>query len=535
MMSTTEISPTLGLGMRKSVSISKTMVTEFDKKKIMTPEDSPIMKKSRQLRSKSVGKIANNLRYEMFERNLQKIIKKIKRERNEGMPGSPGKIIKKVNLINFLKKGRLDLDSTGIPCLLHFMRKMLKILIKAQKKEKVKKKIVFHLINIVEADKSRRESKISSIKGENNTRKNSSITESSSESDQSEKSDSYKEEDLHNDIDLNTQITEKACFSDDESNIRRCAKKQEEGFLSLITINDFDFIKLISKGAYGRVWLVKRKITGDHYAMKIINFADRKNMNQIDSLRTEKKVFEKLKGDFVVKAVFTFVHNSYLCIVMEFMIGGDFGHILEKLGALEEDDARFYIAEMALALDNLHQLGIVHRDLKPDNILLNKNGHIKLTDFGLSEVGVQKHTKVKKAAKRNSIFNSLTAKTTATLDRRLSLMVPSTTSSLVKKNNDKPAPAILSDEFSTIPEVDEEATENLAPKNGNRVIGTPDYMAPEVINGTCYDDPCIDWWSVGVLLFEFIVGIPPFNDPDVDVVFENIVKRKIPWDELQIG
>jgi len=377
---------------------------------------------------------------------------------------------------------------------------------------------------------------MSSIK-ENNTRKNSSISESESESEDSDKSSSYKEEDLHNDIDLNIQITEKACFSDDESNIRRCAKKQEEGFSSLITINDFEFIKLISKGAYGRVWLVRRKITGDHYAMKIINFADRKNMNQIDSLKTEKKVFEKLKGDFVVKAVFTFVHNSYLCIVMEFMIGGDFGHILEKLGAMEEDDARFYIAEIVLALDNLHQLDIVHRDLKPDNILLNKNGHIKLTDFGLSEVGVQKHTKVKKAAKRNSIFNSLTAKTTATLDRRLSLMVPTTTTTpILKKIPEipKPTPAILSDEFSTIPEVDEEAAET-APRNGNRVIGTPDYMAPEVINGTCYDDPCIDWWSVGVLLFEFIVGIPPFNDPNIDVVFENIVKRKIPWDELQIG
>lgn len=304
---------------------------------------------------------------------------------------------------------------------------------------------------------------------------------------------------------------------------------QEDGFSSIIGITDFEFIKLISKGAYGRVWLVQRKITGDYYAMKIINFADRKNMNQIDSLKKEKKVFEVLKGDFVVKATFTFVHNSYLCIVMELMIGGDFNNILESFGALEEDVAKFYIAEIVLALSNLHQLGIVHRDLKPDNILLNKNGHIKLTDFGLSEVGIQKQKRANKLGRRTSIINSLIPTTS---ERKIVFSRTSTTSSVIAKLSD---PVILHDEFSTIPEVDEEAPETATSIKGNRIIGTPDYMAPEVINGTCYDDPCIDWWSVGVILFEFIVGIPPFNDSNMDVVFENILKRKIPWDELQIG
>lgn len=364
----------------------------------------------------------------------------------------------------------------------------------------------------------------------------SAIISESSEEDSDSHDDSSDDEDEDRneeeaELILDEEQIEKTYFSDDESNLKRCAKKQEDGLISIITISDFEFVKIISKGAYGRVWLVRRKITGDYYAMKIIDFAERKNMNQIDSLKKEKKVFEVIKGDFVVKAVFTFVHNSYLCIVMEFMIGGDLSSILERFGALDEDVAKFYIAEMVEAVSNLHQLGIVHRDLKPDNILLNKNGHIKLTDFGLSEVGIQKHTKVNNAnRKRSSIFNSLAPHN----DRKLSIIVPNSNNGVCKTNFEKPSPSILSDQFSTIPEVDEDA-EPTGPRKGARMVGTPDYMAPEVITGVCYDDPCLDWWSVGVILFEFIVGVPPFNDSTKEAVFSNILRRNIPWDELQIG
>ena len=326
---------------------------------------------------------------------------------------------------------------------------------------------------------------------------------------------------------------EKHFFSDDESNIRRCAKNQEKGLSSIITIEDFEFIKLINKGAYGKVWLVRRKITGDYYAMKIINFADRKNLNQIDSLKKEKKVFEVLKGDFVVKAIFTFVHQNYLCIVMEVMIGGDFSNVLEKFGALEEDVAKFYIAEIVVALKNLHQLGIIHRDLKPDNILLNKDGHIKLTDFGLSELGIQKQKKASNLGRRCSIVSGSSPKgRNFSNEKGFSGLVTGASSSSIDK---KSSSIVLSNGFTTIPEVEEEGSEVLKSTQGNRIIGTPDYMAPEIINGTCYDDPCIDWWSVGVILFELIVGVPPFNDTELETVFTNIVKRKIPWSELRIG
>ena len=89
-----------------------------------------------------------------------------------------------------------------------------------------------------------------------------------------------------------------------------------------------------------------------------------------------------------MKAVYTFTHLNSLCFVLEYMIGGDFGSILHKYGYLDEEIAKFYIAELILAVENMHNVGIIHRDLKPDNILLDSDGHIKLTDFGLSEVGL---------------------------------------------------------------------------------------------------------------------------------------------------
>ncbi|RYE26775.1 MAG: hypothetical protein EOP48_34935, partial [Sphingobacteriales bacterium] len=183
-----------------------------------------------------------------------------------------------------------------------------------------------------------------------------------------------------------------------------CVKDVEVTFpiKPLIGINDFKPIKMISKGAFGRVWLMKRKATNDYYAIKIVNLAEKglKNNQELNNLKNENRVFGRAQKDFVVRALFTFTHDTFICFAMEYMLGGDFGDILHKYCCLEEDVARFYIAEIVLALEYLHSLKIVHRDLKPDNILLDKNGHAKLTDFGLSEVGISQKIKV-----RGSILN----------------------------------------------------------------------------------------------------------------------------------
>jgi len=102
----------------------------------------------------------------------------------------------------------------------------------------------------------------------------------------------------------------------------------------------------------------------------------------------------------VVKAYYTFSHNTSLCFILEYMPGGDFTNVLEKYGALDETIVRFYIAELIQAVEYLHEINILHRDLKPDNMLLDSNGHMKLADFGLSEVGL--HSTIKKKTEGNS-------------------------------------------------------------------------------------------------------------------------------------
>lgn len=153
-------------------------------------------------------------------------------------------------------------------------------------------------------------------------------------------------------------------------------------------------------------------------------------------LESESHIYDIIFGDFFVKAAFKFIHENYVCFVMEYMSGGDFNTILHDYSRLDENSVRFYIAELVLALENLHNLGIVHRDIKPDNLLLDSNGHLKLTDFGLSEIGM--YQTLKKVIKNTQTCDSLSK----TLQSHMSI---------------------------------HHSTRKL------RIIGTPDYIAPEVI------------------------------------------------------
>lgn len=296
-------------------------------------------------------------------------------------------------------------------------------------------------------------------------------------------------------------------------------------------MEDFDFIKMISKGAFGRVWLVRRKATKDVYAMKIVNLAEKfmKNPKELESLRKENNILGFAQEDFVVGAVFTFTHQTFICFVMEYMIGGDFGDVLAKYTVLDEDVARFYAAEIVLALEYLHKNGIVHRDLKPDNILLDSNGHAKLTDFGLSEIGLIQKMKGEESPNTNKRkfgkFNELCNKEKI---QEIKLRLRKTNK--VADKND-------SDQGNTEDE-DMDMSHSINKKlsrKAHRVVGTPDYMAPEIIQGISNSNYTIDWWALGVIIFEFICGIPPFNDDTIEKVYDNIVHRKIPWDDIVIG
>lgn len=308
------------------------------------------------------------------------------------------------------------------------------------------------------------------------------------------------------------------------------------------TFNDFIFIKLISKGAFGRVWLVKRKITENYYAMKIINFADKMTNNNLNMLKNESQVYKILKGDQFVSAIFTFSHENFICFVMEYMYGGDLGALLQKEIYFSEETARFYIAEIIEAVETLHNIKIIHRDLKPDNVLIDRNGHLKLTDFGLSDLGVliQKElcakTLLDSSKDGNQFLNKMRFSSSEDIQHCFSDQIDKFPSQ--REINKEDFNQLKSHDNLSSDECFGGRISNKSVKSKSKVVnivGTPDYMSPEVINGTSLKDPGIDWWSVGVILFEFLTGIPPFNDESPEKIFENILEHKIPWDNTNIG
>ncbi|XP_028605058.2 microtubule-associated serine/threonine-protein kinase 4 isoform X6 [Podarcis muralis] len=237
--------------------------------------------------------------------------------------------------------------------------------------------------------------------------------------------------------------------------------------------SDFETIKLISNGAYGAVYLVRYKETRQRFAMKKINKQNLILRNQIQQAFVERDILTFAENPFVVSMYCSFEARRHLCMVMEYVEGGDCATLMKNMGPLPVDMARMYFAETVLALEYLHNYGIVHRDLKPDNLLVTSMGHIKLTDFGLSKVGLM-----------------------------------SMTTNLYEGHIEKDAREFLD----------------------KQVCGTPEYIAPEVILRQGYGKP-VDWWSMGIILYEFLVGCVPFFGDTPEELFGQVISDEINWPE----
>lgn len=147
--------------------------------------------------------------------------------------------------------------------------------------------------------------------------------------------------------------------------------------------DDFEILKVIGRGAFSEVAVVKMKQTGQVYAMKIMNKWDMLKRGEVSCFREERDVLVNGDRRWITQLHFAFQDENYLYLVMEYYVGGDLLTLLSKFGErIPAEMARFYLAEIVMAIDSVHQLGYVHRDIKPDNILLDRCGHIRLADFG---------------------------------------------------------------------------------------------------------------------------------------------------------
>eukprot|EP00035_Acanthoeca_spectabilis_P023708 m.450529 g.450529 ORF g.450529 m.450529 type:complete len:1575 (-) comp20015_c0_seq1:43-4767(-) len=257
--------------------------------------------------------------------------------------------------------------------------------------------------------------------------------------------------------------------------------------------NDFDIIKLIASGAYGSVHLGQHKKTKEHVAIKVLSKKIMVDKNCATQVLAEKEVLKFASNPFVVQFFCSFTTQQSLYIVMEYAGGGDLANYLKNMGQLLEREARRYIAESVLAVEYIHTFGIVHRDLKPDNLIISESGHIKLTDFGLSKIGLMAQYKRFKDE--------------------------STSPATENVANQAPVPCFSGDDVPGSPGTDRE---------GTTILGTPDYMAPEVVLARGYDKP-VDWWSLGVILYEFVVGLPPFTGNTPEEIFHNVLHNDVEW------
>jgi hypothetical protein len=172
-----------------------------------------------------------------------------------------------------------------------------------------------------------------------------------------------------------TIIDEDAPLEDD---VVRSLRTSPVHLRDRISIDDFEVMKSISRGAFGHVILARKNTTGDLFAIKVLRKADMIRKNAVESILAERDILINARNPFVVRFFYSFTCSENLYLVMEYLNGGDFYSMLRKIGCLDEANARVYIAEVVLALEYLHSEGVVHRDLKPDNLLIAHDGHVKV-------------------------------------------------------------------------------------------------------------------------------------------------------------
>ena len=265
------------------------------------------------------------------------------------------------------------------------------------------------------------------------------------------------------------QKIKKEIYNQEVIKYRKAREKQ--------SIRDYESLAIIGRGAFGEVHVCREKKTGKIYAIKKIKKQVLIIKNQIRHVINEQIIMSKASTPWIVELKASFQEGDYLYLVMEYLPGGDLMNLLIEKDILTEKEAKFYISELILAIESIHNLDCIHRDIKPDNILIDKNGHIKLSDFGLAKISDKLYEKEDEKYK-NFLKN---------------------------KSNDKNTKMTHNKNFSC--------------------VGTAYYVAPEVLKKSGYDKD-IDWWSVGIILYEMLVGYAPFCSKETTEVCYKVLNWK---------
>jgi len=219
------------------------------------------------------------------------------------------------------------------------------------------------------------------------------------------------------------------------------------------TFEDFDLRATVGTGTFGRVRVVKVRGSEDRspMALKIMKKSEVIRLKQVEHVKAEKEILLSIAHPFIVTLLTVFQDQKRLCMLLEYVNGGELFSYLRKEGRLPNDDAAFYAGEIILAFQYLHSIHIVYRDLKPENLLIDSDGHMKITDFGFAKV--------------------------------------------------------VEDRTWTL-------------------CGTPEYLAPEIIQSKGHGKP-VDWWALGVLIYEMLAGYPPFYDENPFGIYQKVLAGKI--------
>ncbi|OMO67265.1 hypothetical protein CCACVL1_20668 [Corchorus capsularis] len=289
-------------------------------------------------------------------------------------------------------------------------------------------------------------------------------------------------------------------------NMLKDLERKESDYMRLkrhkICVDDFDLLTMIGKGAFGEVRLCREKKSGDIFAMKKLKKSEMLSRGQVEHVRAERNLLAEVAGDYIVKLYYSFQDVEYLYLIMEYLPGGDMMTLLMREDTLTETVARFYIAQSVLSIEAIHKHNYIHRDIKPDNLLLDKNGHMKLSDFGLCK--------------------PLDCRNLSSINENETLEDENLNESMDVDGN---FPESGTGRRWKSPLEQLQHWQHNRRKLAFSTVGTPDYIAPEVLLKKGYGTEC-DWWSLGAIMYEMLVGYPPFYSDDPVTTCRKIVHWK---------